>query len=324
MKKRKLGSTELEFTTIGFGSWAIGGGGWKAGWGPQDDNDSIAAIREAVSAGINWIDTAAVYGLGHSEEVVARALRDVPRSERPYVATKCGRNWSSDGSLRGDPSAGRIEQEITDSLKRLDVETIDLYQIHWPDPDEQIEEGWEVIAKHVRAGTIRYAGVCNFSVAQLDRIHAIHPVASLQPPYSMLRREFESELLPYCRTNSIGVVAYSPMQKGLLTGAITKERVANFPESDHRRRDPMFNEPKFSAISAFVEKLGAIAAEYDRTAAQLALAWVLRLPEVTSAIAGARRAGQITETAQAGDWTVPDDALQRIEPLLEQLAKDLA
>jgi aryl-alcohol dehydrogenase-like predicted oxidoreductase len=314
MDTRQLGWTDLRLTAVGFGAWAIGGGDWKFGWGPQDDDDSIAAIRRALDLGVNWIDTARVYGMGHSEEVVGRAVKGL--SQRPIIATKCSRHERPDKSLHGILKRDSVLAELDGSLKRLGVETIDLYQIHQADPDADIEEGWGAIADAVKAGKVRYAGVSNFKVSQIERIQAIHPVASLQPPYSMLMRDVEKELLPFCAAHRIGVVAYSPMQKGLLTGAFSRERVAALPPNDHRRNDPRFQDPQLSRNLALVEALKPIAARRGRTVAQLAIAWVLRRPEVTSAIVGARKASQVDETVRAGDFVLDPQDIAEIETLL--------
>ena len=314
MQTRKLGWTDLRFTTMGLGAWAMGGAGWRFGWGPQDDADSIATLKRAVDLGINWVDTAAIYGLGHSEEVVGRALREMSR--KPIVATKCSRRWDDTGTPYGNLKKASLHAECEASLKRLGVDAIDLYQIHWPDPDADIEEGWGTLADLVKEGKLRYIGVCNFNVEQLKRIAPIHPIASLQPPYSMLVRGVEDGLLQYCARNHIGVVAYSPMQKGLLTGKVTRAWVAGLPEDDHRRRDAMFQEPQLSANLKLVGGLQAIAKRNGRTAAQLAIAWVLRRPEVTAAIVGARRPAQIEETAPAGDWALSAEDIHDIDTLL--------
>mgnify|MGYP000935956102 FL=1 len=316
MRKRKLGWTDLELTVIGFGSWALGGGGWESGWGPQDDEESIAAIHRALDLGINWIDTAAVYGLGHSEEIIAKALRGM--SEKPIIATKCGLVWNEKGEVFGCLKRDSIRKEVEDSLRRLEVEVIDLYQIHWPDPDPDIEEAWSTMADLVKEGKIRYAGVSNFNVEQMKRIEKIHPIASLQPPYSMIMRDIEKEILPYCAEKNMGVIVYSPMQKGLLTGKFTPERVKNLPPDDHRRSDPQFNEPLLSINLELVEKLKPIAEKYGRTLAQLAIAWVLRRPEVTAAIVGTRRPSQIEETFPAGDWELAAEDIEAIEKLLQE------
>ncbi len=316
MKTRKLGWTELKLSTIGLGTWAIGGGKWKFSWGPQDDRESVSAIQRALELGINWIDTAAVYGLGHSEEIVGKAIKGLRR--KPIIATKCSRVWDTNGNIFSRLRKESIRSEIEASLKRLKTEVIDLYQIHWPEPDEDIEEAWGTMGDLMKEGKICYAGVSNFSLEQLRRIQAMHPVASLQPPYSMLERNIEKEVLEYCSANNIGVIVYSPMQKGLLTGKITRGRVANLPEDDHRRRDPRFHEPELSANLELVEGLRPIAEKSGRTVAQLALAWVLRRPEVTAAIVGARRPVQIEETVVAGDWEISKKDVAAIEALLEK------
>ena len=318
MQTRKLGDSDLELTTIGFGAWAIGGGGWAFGWGPQDDQQSIRAIHRALDLGINWIDTAAVYGLGHSEEVVARALAD--RKGRVTVATKCGLRWRDNGSVRGSLKADSVRQEVEDSLRRLQVETIDLYQVHWPNPDRDIEEGWGAVAQLVQEGKVRYAAVSNFSVPQMKRAMAIHPITSLQPPYSMVDRAVEQEILPFCAEHNIGVVAYSPLQNGLLTGKFSRERLDSLPKEDWRHKSPSFQEPNFTKTLELVQRLAPIAAQRDRTVAQLAIAWVLRRPEVTSAIVGARRPEQVEETAPAGDWELGIEVLEQVEHALEEVA----
>jgi aryl-alcohol dehydrogenase-like predicted oxidoreductase len=311
MKTRRLGWTELQLTTVGVGTWAIGGGGWSFAWGPQDDGESIAAIHRALDLGINWIDTAPAYGLGHAEEVVGRALAEV--GSRPLIATKCGRSWNDQRQLFPNLKAEVIRAEVEASLRRLRVDVIDLYQIHWPEPDEQIEEAWAVIAECVRQGKIRYAGVSNFNIAQIKRLHSIHPAASVQPPYSLVARAVEEELLSYCATHKLGVVAYSPMHKGLLTGKFSGQRIEQLPVDDHRRRDPQFQEPKLSANLRLVERLQEVAQKHGRTPAQVAIAWVLRRPEVTAAIVGGRRPAQVEEVVGAADWLLPQDDIEMLE-----------
>lgn len=315
MQTRKLGYTDLYLTTIGLGTWAIGGGGWAYGWGPQDDADSIATIRRALDMGINWIDTAAAYGLGHSEEIVGRAIAG--HRHEVILATKCGLVWEAGSTMPYSRlKAQSVRREVENSLRRLKVEVIDLYQIHWPDPDEYIEEAWSVISDLISEGKVRYGGLSNFSVKQLKRVQPIQPVASLQPPYSMLERGFEDELLSYCATNNIGMIAYSPMQAGLLTGKFTKARVTSLPDDDWRKRDRHFQEPELSANLELVEGLRPIAERNGRTVAQLAIAWVLRQPEVTAAIVGGRRPSQIEETAAAGDWMLSVEDIAEIDALL--------
>jgi aryl-alcohol dehydrogenase-like predicted oxidoreductase len=316
MQTRKLGFSELHLTTVGLGTWAIGGP-WLYGWGPQDDSDSLAAIRRALELGINWIDTAAIYGVGHAEEMLGRAIAG--RRDEVIVATKCGRLWDDDADeLKSSLKADSIRREVEGSLRRLKVEVIDLYQIHWPDPDEDIEEGWSTIAELIHEGKVRYGGVSNFSLAQLKRLQPIHPVASLQPPYNMLQREVEDELLAYCAANRIGVIAYGPMSAGLLTGKLTRQRIADLPQGDWRRRDTKFNEPQVSANLRLVEGLRPIAERKGISLAQLAIAWVLRRPEVTAAIVGARRPDQIEETAAAGDMSLSEAEIAEIEALLAE------
>jgi aryl-alcohol dehydrogenase-like predicted oxidoreductase len=324
MQTRRLGASGLELTTIGLGTWAIGGGEWKFGWGRQDEAEAVAAIHRAVDLGINWVDTAPVYGAGRSEELVGEALREIPAARRPLVATKFGRINQPDGSIVADISPASIRRECEASLRRLGVDAIDLYQMHWAEPDPEIEVAWQTAAALQREGKVRHIGVCNYSVAQLRRIGIVAPVASLQPPYSMLRREVESELLPYCKQHGIGVVAYSPMGKGLLTGKFSPERASGLDESDHRSRDPNFAQPRLPIHLELVDGLRQIAAAAGRDAAQLAIAWVLRRPEVTSAIVGARSPRQIEETAQAGDWQLSDAELVAIDMLLERHAAALA
>lgn len=315
MKTRKLGYSDLHLTPIGLGTWAMGGGDWKFGWGDQDDDASIASVHQALDAGVNWIDTAAIYGHGHAERVVGKAIQD--RRDDVLIATKCGRVWEGESreigkSLRRES----VHREVDVSLQRLGIDCIDLYQIHWPEPDEEIEEGWGAVAELVEAGKIRYAGVSNFNMEQLRRIQPIHPVTSLQPPYSMLRREVEEEILPYCRENQIGIVAYSPMQAGLLTGRFSKERVQNLPANDWRKANPFFTSPQLEANLSIIERLRPVAAQMEITLPQLALAWVLRRSEMTAAIAGARRPEQILETVKAGEIVIPDELLLKIDRML--------
>lgn len=321
MQQRRLGRTDMHLTTVGLGTWAMGGP-WQFGWGPQDDDEASAAIVAALDQGINWIDTAPAYGLGHSEELVGQVLRRT--RHKPFIATKCGLLWNDKKEKVSCLERQSIRRECHDSLQRLGIETIDLYQMHWPDPDEAIEGAYEEMAKLVAEGKVRYLGVSNYTLAQLERVARIHPVAALQPPYSMLHREAEDELLAYCAEHDIGVVAYSPMQRGLLTGKFDPERLAALAPDDHRRRHPDFQEPRFTAALELVEQLKLIAARHDRTCAQLAISWVLRRPEVTAAIVGARRPEQITETASASDWDLSSDEIDEIERLLGQLRDKLA
>jgi len=310
MKTKRLGNSDLSITPVGFGAWAIGGSGWEFGWGEQDDKASVAAIHRALELGVNWIDTAAVYGMGHSEEVVATALRAWP-GPRPYVFTKCGLRWDEQGYVRRDLTAASIRRECEDSLRRLRVEAIDLYQIHWP--TEDLEEGWGTMAELQREGKVRWIGVSNFNVEELRRARAIAPITSLQPPYSLVRREVEQEILPYCRSNGIGVIVYSPMASGLLTGAMTQERAASLPDSDWRSRDVEFHEPRLSKNLALVERLREVGERVQRPPGQVAIAWVLRNPAVTGAIVGARNAKQVEENVDAATLRLTAKEIAEIE-----------
>jgi aryl-alcohol dehydrogenase-like predicted oxidoreductase len=305
-------------TPIGFGAWAIGGGGWEFAWGAQDDSDSIAAIHEALDAGINWIDTAAVYGLGHSEEVVARALRGI--NKRPYVFTKCSMVWNENREIGHSLKADSIWRECEASLRRLRVETIDLYQIHWPDPDAEIEEGWATLAALQAEGKVRHIGVSNFNVAQLKRAQAIAPITSLQPRYSLLHREIEAEILPFARRENIGVIAYSPMASGLLTGAMTRERIAGLAADDWRKRHADFQEPQLSRNLKLVSLLRTIGKRHGHTPAEVAVAWVLHNPAVTGAIVGARRPDQVRGVVGATDVRLSRQELADIEAFFAKVA----
>ncbi len=323
MLKRKLGQTDLRLTVIGFGAWAIGGGDYAFGWGPQDDKDSIKAIHEALDAGVNWIDTAPIYGLGRSEEVVGKALKGI--RQEVILATKCGIVWDDNRTISRNLKADSIRREVEVSLRRLQTDYIDLYQMHWPDPDEGIEETWGEMVKLVDEGKARHIAVCNFNVEQLDRIGTIHPVASLQPPYNMFRREIEAEILPYCKKHKIGVVAYSPMQNGLLTGKFTRERIKDLPDDDFRKTlNEQFQSPRLDANLKVVDGLRPVARRLDHTLAQLALAWVLRKRVVTSAITGTRKPGQIQETAGTSGWVLDEWTHQQIEALLNKRDEELA
>ncbi len=317
MNTRLLGNSDLAITPLGLGAWAIGGGGWAFGWGGQDDADSIAAIHEAVDLGINWIDTAPVYGMGRSEEVVARALAGIPPSRRPLVFTKCGRVWDAARQVGKCLSRESVRAECQASLARLSVERIDLLQVHWPEPDEQVEEGWGELARLREEGLVRWIGVSNFSVAQMERAARIAPITSLQPPYSLLRRDIETAILPHCRAAGIGVLAYSPMASGLLTGTWTAARVAALPDDDWRKqKNPLFQEPAFSRNLRAAETLRAIGLPHGLSPGAVALAWVLSRPGVTGAIAGARRPGQLGDLVAAADARLSADDLARIEGAL--------
>jgi aryl-alcohol dehydrogenase-like predicted oxidoreductase len=318
MQTRRLGNSDLEITPLGIGAWAIGGGGWAFGWGPQDDAESIASIRAGIDAGLNWIDTAAVYGLGHSEEVVAKALEGV--TEKVHVFTKCERRWNEKGEIQKILKADSVREECENSLRRLKRDVIDLYQIHWPEPDEDVEEGWGELAKLQKEGKVRWIGVSNFNVQQLKRAQAIAPLTSLQPPYSMLVRGVEAEILPYCKANNIGVISYSPMRNGLLSGAMTRERVASFAQDDWRRRNPDFQEPALTRNLELAELLKTIAGPHGRTAGEAAIAWVLRNPAVTGAIVGLRRADQVAGVIGAASWRLKDAEAKEIDQFLKSLA----
>jgi aryl-alcohol dehydrogenase-like predicted oxidoreductase len=292
----------------------MGGPGYKFGWGPQEDKDSIAAIRKALESGINWIDTAAVYGLGHSEEVVARALEGV--TPRPYIFTKCERVWDERGEISGRLKAESLRRECEASLRRLKISVIDLYQIHWPQPDEDLEEGWTTLAKLKQEGKVRYIGLSNFDVSQMKRAQAIAPITSLQPPYSMLVREVEKEILPYCAEHNVGVIVYAPMRSGLLTGAMTRERAAALPESDWRSRNPDFQEPNLSRNLQLVDLLRSIGKRHGRTPGEVAIAWTLRQPAVTAAIVGLRRPEQISGVIGAPELRLSSDEVAEIENFL--------
>jgi aryl-alcohol dehydrogenase-like predicted oxidoreductase len=314
----KFGKTGMEITPIGFGAWAIGGGGWAAAWGPQDDDEAVGAIRRAVELGVNWVDTAAVYGLGHSEELVAQALKSVPESERPYVFTKCSLVWDDEGDISNVLEKDSVKRECEESLRRLQTDVIDLYQIHWPNPDEDIEEGWEAMAELKDEGKVRHIGVSNFDLSQIERIGEIAPIETLQPPYNMLNRGVEEEILPYCGENDIGVIAYSPMRSGLLTGKMTPERVANLPSDDWRRNADDFQEPRLSRNLALVGLLEEIGREHGRSPGEVAIAWTLRHPAVTAAIVGGRRPDQVDGIIGAAELRLSEDELDRIETFLTE------
>jgi aryl-alcohol dehydrogenase-like predicted oxidoreductase len=311
MQKKRLGNSEMELTPIGVGAWAMGGGGWAFAWGPQDDDESISAIHAALDHGVNWIDTAAVYGLGHSEEVVARALHG--RSNRPYVFTKCARTWNEKREIQKVLNRDSVRRECEDSLRRLGVDVIDLYQIHWPEPDEDVEEGWETLARLKEEGKVRWIGVSNFSVAQLERCRAIAPVTSLQPPYSAVSPEVQDAQLPYCQQHGIGAIVYSPMKSGLLTGKMTRERVAALPDDDFRRRAPAFQEPQLTRNLALADRMKEIGARHGRTAGEVAIAWTLRHPAVTAAIVGMRSAEQAAGVVGALDFQLSPREIAEID-----------
>jgi aryl-alcohol dehydrogenase-like predicted oxidoreductase len=322
MQTRKLGNSDLSITPVGFGAWAIGGGGWEYAWGPQDDGDSLEAIHRALELGVNWIDTAAVYGLGHSEEVVARALRDW-RGPRPYIFTKCILRWDGSRKITPNFSGKSVRQECEDSLRRLQVSAIDLYQMHWPPVDNGpgLEEAWQTMASLQKEGKVRWIGVSNYDVAQIKRAQKIAPVTSLQPPYSILRRQVEEETLPYCLQQGVGVVVYAPMFSGMLTGAMTRERAAALPADDFRSRNPEFQEPKLSKNLELVEVLKKIGARHGRKAGEVSIAWVLRNPAVTGAIVGARNAKQAEGVMHGGELRLEPEEIAEVEAAAFSLAK---
>lgn len=314
MEKRQLGNSDLKITPVGLGAWALGGSGWEFAWGPQDDKDSIAAIHRALELGVNWIDTAAVYGLGHSEAVVARALKDW-RGSRPYVFTKCALRWNEQGKIRKEFSAESIRRECEGSLGRLQVKTIDLYQMHWPPEDHGpgLEEAWETMAALKKEGKVRWIGVSNFNAAQIERAEKITSVTSLQPPYSLIRRKIEEETLPYCQKRGIGVVSYAPMASGLLTGGMTRQRAAALPPDDFRSRNPEFREPRLSKNLELVERLLQLGVRHGRGPGEVAIAWVLRHPAITGAIVGVRNAKQVEGVMLAGDLKLTAEEIAEIE-----------
>ncbi len=319
MQKRELGNTGMQITPVGFGSWAIGGDNWQFGWGAQDDGDAIAAIERAVGLGINWIDTAAVYGLGHSEELVAQAVAGM--KNRPWIFTKCSLVWDARRQMGNSLKADSIRRECEGSLKRLKVDAIDLYQIHWPNPDVDLEEGWQEMARLKEEGLVRHIGVSNFSVDQLRRIIPIAPVSTLQPPYSMLRPAIEQTLLPFCLEQNIGVIVYSPMLSGMLSGAMTRERAANFSADDWRRNNKEFQEPRLSANLELVELLKRIGAPHGRSAGEVAIAWTLRHPAVTGAIVGGRNAAQVEGVVGAAEFRLSAAEIGVVERFIAGMPK---
>jgi len=311
MQTRQFGKTDLYITPLGFGSWAVGGGGWQFAWGSQDDRESIAAINRALDEGVNWIDTAAVYGLGHSEEIVARALKE--RAERPYIFTKCSMVWDEKGNISSSLKRDSIRREVEDSLRRLQVDVIDLYQIHWPNPEKDIEEGWSTLSDLKREGKVRYIGVSNFNVEQLQRAMDIDRVDTLQPPYSLIHPDVDDEILPFCEKNGIGVIVYSPMMSGLLSGRMTRERIANFPDDDWRKNNPEFQEPRISRNLGLAELLKSIGRDHGLSAGEIAIVWTLRLSAVTGAIVGGRNASQVDGIVGAAGFRLSEIEIAEID-----------
>lgn len=322
MQTKQLGNSDMHLTRLGVGAWAMGGGGWAFAWGPQDDEDSISAIHAALDAGINWIDTAAVYGLGHSEEVVGRAIAGLAR--KPYVFTKCERIWNEKGEIGKSLKADSIMRECEASLQRLGLDVIDLYQIHWPEPDEDIEEGWTAVNKLKQQGKIRYAGVSNFSAPQLARAQAIAPITSLQPPYSIPSPEIEAEVLPFCADHNIGVIVYSPMKSGLLSGKMTRERIAAMPADDFRKNALNFKDPRLTRNLGLVEVLRSIGDRHGVTPGVVAIAWTLANPAVTAAITGIRNAEQAAELVPAAELVLTAEDQAAIQGYMDRTAADIA
>jgi aryl-alcohol dehydrogenase-like predicted oxidoreductase len=315
MHKKRLGNSDMDLSAIGIGAWAMGGGGWAFAWGPQDDNQSIAAIHAALDRGVNWIDTAAIYGLGHSEGVVGKALEG--RSNRPYIFTKCSLVWSDKREISNSLKAESIRRECEASLRRLRIDAIDLYQIHWPNPDPDLEEGWAALAQLKQEGKVRWIGVSNFSAKQMDRCRKLAPITSLQPPYSAISPEIEDETLPYCQKHGTGVIVYSPMKSGLLTGKMTKERVASLPPDDFRRRALNFQEPALTRNLELAEFMKKVGARHNRSAGEVAIAWVLRHPAVTAAIVGFRSAEQVAGVIGALDFRLTPREIEEIAEFKE-------
>lgn len=309
----QLGATGMEITRVGFGAWAIGGGGWEFGWGPQEDGASIQAIQHATELGVNWIDTAAAYGFGHSEEVVGRALEGLAPESRPYVFTKCSLLEGPGRTVRHNLKRDSVLAEAEASLRRLRIDVIDLYQIHWPNPEPDIDEGWAALVELKEQGLVRHIGVSNFNVEQLQRVAEVAPVETLQPPYSLVARDIETEILPYADQEGIGVIAYSPMGSGLLSGGMTRERIAQLPDDDWRRTHPHFTEPQLSTHLATVERLRAVGERYGIVPGAVAVAWVLARREVDGAIVGFRRPDQVDPIVAASGVHLTADDIAQIE-----------
>ncbi|RKH11810.1 aldo/keto reductase [Corallococcus sp. CA053C] len=315
MQQRRLGNSDLDVTVLGFGAWALGGGGRAFAWGAQDDAQSIEAIQRALDSGINWIDTAAVYGLGHLEAVVAKALKG--RTQRPYVFTKCGMVWDDRGDVHRVLKANSVRRECEASLRRLKVDAIDLYRLHWPvDSTAEMEEGWTALAELQRQGKVRWLGVSHFNVSQLRQVQRIAPVTSLQSPYSLIQRDIEQDVLPFCQQNNIGVIVSSSLASGLLTGAMAREHIRGLPDDDWRRYSPGFQEPRLSHHLALVERMRGLGERHGCSTAEVAIAWVLRHPAVTAAIVDARNGKQVDGLIHAGDFRLTPKELRELEDAL--------
>jgi aryl-alcohol dehydrogenase-like predicted oxidoreductase len=315
MQKRQLGNSDLQITPVGVGAWAMGGGDWAFSWGHQEDKNSIEAIHAALDAGINWIDTAAIYGLGHSEEVVGKAIAGRPN--RPYIFTKCGLVWDEKRQISRSLKADSVRREVEASLRRLKIDAIDLYQIHWPDPELEIEEGWQTLAQLKKEGKVRNIGVSNFNVAQIKRAQKIAPITSLQPPYNIVTSDIEKEILPFCREHNIGVIVYSPMKSGLLSGKMTRERIAKLPPDDFRPRTVSFKEPLLTRNLGLVEVLRGIGDRHGHTPGEVAIAWTLRDPVVTGAIVGMRSAEQARQIVRSADFRLSNEEIFEIDAYLK-------
>ena len=317
MRKRKLGATDIELSVIGLGSWPMGGVHGGMSWGAQDDQASIDTIHHAMDKGINWIDTAPAYGRGHSEEIIGKAMKD--SSVKPIIVTKCGSTWDKDNKATFELHESSVRAQCEASLKRMGIDTIDLYLVHWPFPLENMLEGWETCSKLVKEGKVRHIGVSNFTIEQMDQLQPIHPVAFMEPPYSMIERRIESEILPYCKEHNMGVIVYSPLQQGILTGVI--KSADQLDDIDFRRNNPHFTEPELSLNLKLVDGMRPIAQKHGRSVAQVALAWVLRKKEVTSALNGARAISEMEDSILAGDFELSDGEISTIDRLLETRQK---
>lgn len=312
MRTKRLGNTDLDLSVIGLGTWAIGGSGWDFGWGLQEEKASIATVLRAMESGINWIDTAAIYGVGRAEEVVGKALKEW--KDKCIVASKCGLIGNKEGHVRPLLKRASIFEEVENSLRRLQRDVIDLYQIHWPSPDGDIVEAWKALQDLKKQGKIRWAGVSNFSISQMERITPFGKVSSLQPPYSVIKREIEEEILPWCKKNGTGVIAYSPMQCGLLTGKVDAKWISDLPDDDWRKtKSEFFKEPYLSAVINLVEDIRTVAERAGRGVAEAPISWVLRRSEITATIAGARTPWQVENLVNAADWELDENDLAQIE-----------